>query len=78
MNLSAMKRYIIMLFFLAFLASSCDTSSKRVYICTGPYSRAYHKTDNCIGLSRCSGDIEGITEVEAKDEGRHRCHFCYD
>lgn len=31
-----------------------------------------------MGLSRCSGDIEGVSEDEAIEEGRHKCHFCYD
>lgn len=57
---------------------SCVSSSNRVFICTGPYSKAYHKTSDCMGLSRCSGDIEGVSEDEAIDEGRHKCHFCYD
>lgn len=70
-------RYYILIFILSIILSSCATSNKRVYICTGPYSRAYHKNSECIGLSRCSGDIEGITEDEAIDEGRHKCHFCY-
>ncbi len=75
-----MKHFICILSiisFLTFLISSCGSSDSRVYICTGPYSKAYYKTADCMGLSRCSGEIEGVTESEAIDEGRHKCHFCY-
>lgn len=71
-----MKHYLALII-LTILATSCSLSNNHVYICTGPYSKAYHKTSDCMGLSRCSGDIEGITEDEAIDEGRHKCRFCY-
>ena len=76
----AKAKYLIgisIISFLMFLTSSCGTSFNSVYICTGPYSEAYHKTDDCMGLSNCSGDVESVTESEAIDEGRHKCHFCY-
>ena len=69
--------YCIVPFLLAVSASSCGSSDGCVYICTGPYSKTYHKTADCMGLSRCSGDIEGITESEAIDEGRRKCRLCY-
>lgn len=72
-----MKHYIFYMFTL-FFVTSCISTNSRVYICTGPYSKAYHKTSGCMGLSRCSDDIEGVTENEAIEEGRHKCHFCYD
>jgi hypothetical protein len=73
-----MKHYFFHIFVLSLLAVSCKTANSQVYICTGPYSKAYHKTSECMGLSRCSGDIEGVSEDEAIEEGRHKCHFCYD
>ena len=71
-------KYYLFLIILAVFMTSCSLSNSRVYICTGPYSKAYHKTSECMGLSRCSGDIEGVSEDEAIEEGRHKCHFCYD
>lgn len=58
------------------LSCSC-TNDSRVYICTGPYSEAYHKTEECRGLRRCSGEIECITEKQAKEMERHKCGWCY-
>lgn len=53
------------------------TSNGEVYICTGPKSRVYHKTDDCTGLSRCSGSIKKITIEEAKTRNRRPCKWCY-
>lgn len=58
------------------LLSGCG-DRKRVYICTGPQSERYHKTDHCKGLRRCSGSIERITISEAHDLGRTPCGYCY-
>ena len=47
-----------------------------VYICTGGSSERYHASDDCRGLSRCKGDIKGITIAEAQDMGRTPCKIC--
>lgn len=52
-------------------------SSDNVYICTGGSSRRYHCDPDCKGLSRCSGEIEEISEEEAEDMGRTPCKICY-
>lgn len=52
-------------------------SSDNVYICTGGSSRRYHCAPDCKGLSRCSGEIEEISEDEAEDMGRTPCKICY-
>lgn len=49
-----------------------------VYICTGPYSEAYHKSPNCKGLDNCSEEIIQVSLKQAKDDDRHPCHFCYN
>ena len=51
--------------------------SDNVYICTGGSSRRYHFDPGCKGLSRCSGEIEEISEEEAEDMGRTPCKICY-
>ncbi len=48
-----------------------------VYICTGPYSKKYHKTEYCTWLGSCSEDIERVTVEEAEDMGRTPCKGCY-
>ena len=53
-----------------------DTSCS-VYICTGETSTKYHCEPDCKGLSRCSGEIEEISEEEAEDMGRTPCKICY-
>lgn len=53
-----------------------EKSEKIVYICTGGSSERYHASDDCRGLSRCKGDIKGITIAEAQDMGRTPCKIC--
>lgn len=48
-----------------------------VYICTGETSTKYHSDPDCKGLSRCSGEIEEVSEEEADDMGRTPCKICY-
>lgn len=56
-------------------SESSDNNS--VYICTGETSTKYHCDRDCRGLSRCSGEIEEVTEEEAEDMGRTPCKICY-
>lgn len=51
--------------------------SDNVYICTGSSSKRYHCDPDCKGLSRCSGEIEEISEEEAEDMCRTPCKICY-
>ncbi|MCQ2311595.1 MAG: hypothetical protein MJZ64_07605 [Paludibacteraceae bacterium] len=64
----------ILLCLFAFCLSSCE---KKVYICTGPQSKCYHKKKHCRGLRSCSGDIKQITLDEAQHMHRRECHYCY-
>jgi uncharacterized lipoprotein YajG len=52
-------------------------SSDNVFICTGSSSKRYHCERDCKGLSRCSGEIEELSEEEAEDMGRTPCKICY-
>lgn len=54
-----------------------DEYDSNVYICTGESSTKYHSDPDCRGLSRCSGEIEEISEEEAEDMGRTPCKICY-
>ena len=52
-------------------------SGGNVFICTGGSSKRYHCDRDCKGLSRCSGEIEEVSEEEAEDMGRTPCKICY-
>ena len=54
-----------------------ETTFGSVYICNGETSTKYHCDPDCKGLSRCSGEIEEISEEEAEDMGRTPCNICY-
>lgn len=48
-----------------------------VYICEGPYSKVYHKSEDCRGLSHCSTKIYKVTLEEAIKMGRRACKIEY-
>ena len=52
-------------------------SGGNVFVCTGGSSKRYHCDRDCKGLSRCSGEIEELSEEEAEDMGRTPCKICY-
>lgn len=55
---------------------SLSGCSKSVYICTGDYSKRYHKTDDCYGLSNCRAQIKEISISKAERMGRTPCEKC--
>lgn len=68
-----MKKYLLLL--LLVIPLSCSDGG--VYICTGPRSRVYHKTENCKGLRRCSGSVKKVDVSYAEEIGRRKCRMCY-
>jgi hypothetical protein len=48
-----------------------------VYLCEGPYSKVYHKSQDCRGLSNCSTKIYKVTLEEAVKMGRRPCKIEY-
>ena len=50
-----------------FSVACFSCSSEYVYICTGPSSAVYHKSDECLGLSRCSGSINRDARKSVKN-----------
>ena len=52
-------------------------SGPKVYICTGPQSKRYHKTKDCKGLQSCSESIKKVSIEEAERIGRTPCGYCY-
>ncbi len=67
---------ILTVFATSFVCCSTESDNK-VYICTGSKSKRFHRTSDCMGLSRCSGDIERISKDEAIELGRTECRWCY-
>lgn len=50
-------------------APTADT----VYICTGPNATAYHLTQSCRGLGKCTHSIQAVTKAKAQGMGRTLC-----
>ena len=69
-----MKHLLLFLFLIVGTTTSTDNY---VYICTGSYSKCYHKTDKCEGLEYCSKEIKKISMQEAKEMNRKPCKYCY-
>ncbi len=59
------------------LCTSFVLLADQVYICNGPSSKVYHKSDRCKGLSRCSTEVSKVTIEEAKKLGRRACKIEY-
>ncbi|MBR4199488.1 MAG: hypothetical protein IKQ94_12035 [Bacteroidales bacterium] len=69
-----------LLFCQAFFAQPVQERTEQdatVYICTGPSSKCYHKTDKCKGISRCSKEIIEVKQSYAESKGRTPCKMCY-
>lgn len=49
----------------------------RVYICTGPQSKRYHRSSYCRGLNNCSGNIKAVNIETAEAYNRTPCRICY-
>ena len=60
-----------------FTFSSTTEKTVYVYICEGRYSKVYHKSQDCRGLSNCSTKIYKVTLEEALKMGRRPCKIEY-
>jgi hypothetical protein len=72
-----MRTWLIHLFVTTWLFTAI---AAEVYICKGPSSKKYHRTETCRGLSNCSTKIYKVSLKEAVDEwNRTQCRAgCYD
>lgn len=50
-----------------------SSQDKSVYICKGKYSKKYHYSKSCRGLSNCKSSISKVSLSEAKKIGRTLC-----
>jgi hypothetical protein len=48
-----------------------------VYICNGPNSKVYHRSNTCKGLNRCSTQITKLNLSSATAKGRRACKIEY-
>lgn len=54
------------------------TAAPKVYICKGGSAYAYHKSDRCSGLNRCTHTIVSVSKGDAEGVHRRRpCKKCY-
>lgn len=77
-----MKKFLLFIAFCtplvcASVVNSTEGEAQMVYICTGPQSKVYHKTDDCKGLRSCSKDVKKVTLDKAKSMNRRACKWCY-
>lgn len=67
---------LILSIVLILTTSFAAAPERNVYICNGPKSVAYHLTNECKGLSRCSTNIQEVSENFAIKKGRRLCRIC--
>jgi len=72
-----MKKFIYLSFVLLTFSSFSFLETTYVYICKGPNSKVYHKSEHCNGLSHCSTQIYKVTIEECKKLGRRPCKIEY-
>lgn len=71
-----MKKILLLSLLCIPLLSMKVEQTKSVYICTGPKATAYHSSNTCKGLNRCSGEVKAVSLEEAK-KTRRACKICY-
>lgn len=53
------------------------SAEENVYLCNGPSSKVYHRSENCKGLNRCSTQILKVSLSTARNKGRKACRIEY-
>ncbi len=62
-------------YYASIAAARTDAS---VYICDSKTAKAYHKDQDCRGLSRCTHEVVKVTKKEAEEDyGQVKCQVCY-
>lgn len=52
-------------------------TTPKVYVCGGGSAYAYHRSEGCAGLNRCSHGVGAVTVAEAEGMGRRPCKKWY-
>lgn len=71
-----MKQLLIISTFILSAVFYNSDSAKKVFVCTGKQSYAYHMSADCPGLTRCSSSIDTITISDAISMNRTPCKRC--
>ena len=58
-------------------AATQPVTTPKVYVCGGGSAYAYHSSEGCAGLNRCSYGVSAVTVAEAEGMGRRPCKKCY-
>jgi hypothetical protein len=58
-------------------ATTLPTATPKVYVCGGGSAYAYHRSEGCAGLNRCSHGVSAVTVADAETMGRRPCKKCY-
>ncbi|NGZ45459.1 hypothetical protein EWU23_13320 [Cytophagaceae bacterium 50C-KIRBA] len=80
-----MKTILKFTFFLFLISYSQESFGKEkfrlvedyVFLCNGPNSKVYHRSENCKGLNRCSTQIAKVLVSVAQNKGRRACKIEY-
>lgn len=80
-----MKHLLLSLLFIGTITFSQNTFFKieakpqsKVYVCVSSTAYAYHYTEDCRGLNKCTHTIKAVTESEAINTyKRRKCKVCY-
>lgn len=51
--------------------------TETVYVCMSKTSYAYHSSDTCKGLNRCSHEVKQMSAAEAEKLGKRACQKCH-
>ena len=69
-----MKHLLLVITLVSFTVFTLTSSSNSsVFICTGKYSKKYHYSKNCRGLSNCKSSVKSVSLQEAKNKNRTLC-----
>ena len=71
--------FLSILLFLPLVGSGEITKDEKdptAIICTGEYSKRYHKSI-CRGMKSCKGETKKVTLSEAKKRKLTPCGYCY-
>jgi hypothetical protein len=61
----------------AHLATAPARLTATVYVCMSNTSYAYHSSDACNGLNRCSHPLKAMSTADAEKLGKRACHRCF-
>jgi hypothetical protein len=61
----------------SFAGTKRITTEDNVFLCNGPKSKVYHRSESCKGLNKCSTQIAKVSLSIAQSKGRRACRIEY-